>query len=171
MMSEMAQTPPRWRLIGLACAGTALLADQTHKLHMLYRANIIEGEVWPVTSFLDVVLVWNRGISYGLFQQNHETGRLILIGVTVVAIVALGVWLWRCGSRLLAAGLGLIIGGAIGNAIDRVAYGAVADFFHLHWGSFSWYVFNVADCAIVAGAALILYDGVASKPSAASQSP
>jgi len=104
------------------------------------------------------MVVWNRGISYGLFQQHTEIGRWILTLISVAAAVALSVWIRRTASWWLAASLALIIGGALGNAIDRVAYGAVFDFIHFHVGSFSWYVFNVADAAIVAGVIGLLYD-------------
>ena len=105
-------------------------------------------------------MVWNRGISYGLFQQGTDLGRWALIGVSVVACVAMAIWLARAANRLLAVSLGLILGGAAGNVVDRAAFGAVFDFVHLHAGSFSWYVFNVADAAIVAGVAGLVYDAL-----------
>jgi signal peptidase II len=104
--------------------------------------------------------VWNRGISYGLFQQETEVGRWALLAISLAAAVGLSVWMARAGSRLLAASLGLIVGGAVGNAIDRIAYGAVFDFVHFHVGSFSWYVFNIADAAIVAGVMGLVYDAL-----------
>ncbi len=96
------------------------------------------------------------GISYGLFQQETETGRWILTGVKLVASVILFFWLKRAENRIEAIGIGLIIGGAIGNAIDRIWHGAVFDFVHFHVGDFSWYVFNVADAAIVIGVILMV---------------
>jgi signal peptidase II len=109
-----------------------------------------------VLPFLDLVMVWNRGISYGLFQQDGLVGRLILLAISVAACVFLVFWLKRDVTRLEAWALGLILGGAAGNAVDRLAYGAVADFVLLHAGSFEWYVFNIADAAIVVGVALLL---------------
>jgi signal peptidase II len=108
------------------------------------------------------VLTWNTGISYGLFPQEGPVGQWALLAVKVIAAVLLWIWLARASSRLTAVALGLIIGGAIGNAIDRLAYGAVADFvlFHVTTGSFNfrWYVFNLADVAIVLGVAGLLYE-------------
>jgi len=114
--------------------------------------------------FLDLVLTWNTGISYGLFPQEGPVGQWVLLAVKALAVALLWIWLARVSSRLTALALGLIIGGALGNAIDRLAYGAVADFvlFHLTTGGFSfkWYVFNVADAAIVAGVLGLLYESL-----------
>ncbi|HEX2727141.1 MAG TPA: signal peptidase II, partial [Beijerinckiaceae bacterium] len=104
--------------------------------------------------------VWNRGISYGLFQQHTEIGRWVLLGISIAAAVGLSLWMARTPSRFLAVSLGLIVGGAVGNAIDRLAYGAVFDFVHFHIGQFSWYVFNIADAAIVAGVIGLIYDSL-----------
>jgi signal peptidase II len=103
----------------------------------------------------DLTLTWNRGISYGMFRSDTQ-GILVAVGLALSLIL----WLWaaRTGKRLTAAALGLVIGGALSNALDRVIYGAVADFFHFHVGNFSWYVFNPADVSIVAGGALLLYE-------------
>jgi len=117
-----------------------------------------------LTPFLDLVLTWNPGISYGLFRQEGPLGQWLLLGLKAIAVILLWIWLARAGTRLTALSLGLIIGGAVGNAIDRFAYGAVADFvlFHITTASFrfDWYVFNVADVAIVAGVIGLLYETV-----------
>jgi signal peptidase II len=152
-----------WRT-GLVTALLVLAADQASKLWLLFVYELGQKGVVPITPFLDLVLTWNYGISYGLFQQDGA-GRWLIIGIAVVAVVALGIWLWRAETRLTALALGLIIGGAIGNnGIDRIAYGAVADFVHFHITTgtfrFSWYVFNVADAAIVAGVVGLLYESV-----------
>lgn len=143
-------------MLALLCAGT----DQAVKLWFLYGFDL--GAVGPVRVLpvLDFVLVWNPGISYGLFQQGSDLGRWLLAGLTIVATIALWVWSARAGSRLLVLALALIIGGAIGNGIDRVVHGAVVDFVHFHVGTFSWYVFNLADVWIVAGVAGLLYDSI-----------
>ncbi|GMA78915.1 hypothetical protein GCM10025880_53320 [Methylorubrum aminovorans] len=99
-------------------------------------------------------------MSYGLFQQEGGLGRWLLVGISLAAAIGLSVWMVRAGSRLLAVALGLIVGGALGNAIDRAAYGAVFDFVHLHAGTWSWYVFNVADAAIVAGVVGLILDSL-----------
>jgi signal peptidase II len=144
--------------LGFALAALTLAADQATKLYTLFVFDLPVREPVRLAPFLDLMVVWNRGISYGLFQQHTEIGRWALTLLSAAAAVALSVWIRRTASRWLAASLGLIVGGAIGNAIDRVAYGAVFDFIHFHVGSFSWYVFNVADAAIVAGVAGLLYD-------------
>lgn len=113
------------------------------------------GEVVRVTDFFDYVLVWNTGISYGLLDSLPVWGLGL---VMLVAIVALSVWWWRADSTLIRMGLALCIGGALSNALDRLLYGAVADFFHLHWGAWSFYIFNLADVAITLGVLLLLAD-------------
>jgi signal peptidase II len=143
---------------GVVTAVITLVLDQITKLYTLFVFDLPVREPVRLTPFLDFIVVWNRGISYGLFQQHTEAGRWILVAVSLAAALALSVWIRRTEGRLLAACLGLIVGGAVGNAIDRVAYGAVFDFIHFHIGSFSWYVFNVADAAIVAGVFGLIYD-------------
>jgi signal peptidase II len=114
--------------------------------------------------FLDFVLTRNTGISYGLFQTQGPVGPWVLLGLKAAAVVLLWVWLARAKDRLTALALGLIIGGAVGNAIDRLAYGWVADFVFFHVSGanwrFNWYVFNLADVAIVAGVIGLLYESV-----------
>jgi len=146
--------------LGLAVAAVICVLDQIHKLWMLDTFDIAARQPVELTPFLEMVLVWNRGISYGLFQQDTDLGQWFLVAFKVVAVIVLMIWLARTQTRLGACAIGLIIGGAIGNAIDRVAYGAVADFFHFHVGNFSWYVFNIADIGIVAGVALLLYEAL-----------
>lgn len=148
--------PGRFLRLGLTVAILLLLADQASKLWLIFGTNLRLTWPWHITPFLDFTVVWNRGISYGLFQQETEAGRWILTGIKLVAAVVLFFWLKRAENRLEAAGIGLIIGGAIGNAIDRIWHGAVFDFVHFHVGSFSWYVFNVADAAIVIGVVMMV---------------
>ncbi|MBI3673507.1 MAG: signal peptidase II [Rhizobiales bacterium] len=125
--------------------------DQSYKWWMLNAFAIAERQPVPVTSFFDLVLVWNTGVSYGLFR-THSQAPLILVSLAV----SLALWLWACRAKemLATAALAIIIGGALSNALDRAHYGAVADFFLFHLGSLSWYVFNFADVAIVAGVLL-----------------
>lgn len=146
--------------LGLAVAAFVLVLDQAHKAWMLYVFDIGAKGIVRVTPFFDLVLVWNRGVSYGLFPQESALGRLGLILFACAASLALVAWLAQVTTRLAAVSIGLIVGGAIGNAIDRVLYGAVADFFSFHAFGFDWYVFNIADVAIVAGVAGLLYDSV-----------
>jgi signal peptidase II len=150
--------------LGLAVAAVCAALDQALKLWLLFGYDLGSRGTVPLTPFLDLVLVWNTGISYGWFQQTSAAGQWGLLALKVVAVVLLCVWLARSTSRLAAVALGLIIGGAIGNAIDRLAYGAVADFvlFHITTATFSfkWYVFNLADATIVAGVFGLLYDSL-----------
>ncbi|BEV46367.1 signal peptidase II [Afipia carboxidovorans] len=149
---------------GLIAAASALILDQASKLWLLYVFDIGRRGMVRVTPFFDLVLAWNTGISYGWFQDTGSFGQTLLLMGKVVAVILLGVWMSRSQTRLAVIGLGLIIGGAIGNAIDRIAYGAVVDFalFHIAIGgkTYSWYVFNLADAAIVAGVAALLYDSL-----------
>jgi signal peptidase II len=149
---------------GFAMAIGTLILDQALKLWLLFVYDIRTNGSFVVAPFFDVVENWNRGISYGLFQQEGELGRFVLVGLKVAASILLWLWMARATTRWTAVCLGLIIGGAIGNAIDGMAYGAVFDFAHFHittasW-NFDWYVFNLADVAIVVGVAGLLYESL-----------
>jgi signal peptidase II len=146
--------------LGLGIAATALAADQASKAWMLYAYDIGTKGAVTVAPFFDLVLVWNRGVSYGLLPQDSDLGRWGLILFAFAAALALIVWLARVTSPLAAAAIGLIVGGALGNAIDRMLYGAVADFFSLHAFGYQWYIFNIADVAIVAGVIGLLYESL-----------
>lgn len=151
------------RDLGLASAAGALALDQGTKLALLYGFHFIElspSAHIPVLPFFDLVMVWNPGISYGLLPAHGLFGTTLLALFSLAAVGGLGWWLWHVGRRLLAVALGLIIGGAIGNLIDRLIYGRVADFFHFYVHGYDWYVFNVADCAITLGVAALLYDAL-----------
>lgn len=147
----------RW---GLVLAAATLAADQATKALMLHVVRIGERPPIRVAPFFELTLVWNRGISYGLFQQHEDWGRYGLVVLSVAAAIGLSVWLWRAGTWTVCLALGLLIGGALGNAIDRLVHGAVADFVLLYWIPWFPYVFNVGDSAIVAGVALLLYDSL-----------
>jgi signal peptidase II len=150
------------REIGLITAALALIADQGSKLFMLYGAGFAQmppGVAVPVLPFFNLVMVWNPGISYGLFPASGRIGTWVLIALSVAAIGVLSWLLWRASSRALSIGYGLIIGGALGNnLVDRVIYGKVADFFHFYGFGYDWYIFNIADVAITLGAIAIIYD-------------
>lgn len=147
--------------LGVAVAVAVLVADQALKLWLVFVFDLAARGNVPLGPFIDLVLIWNTGISYGLFRQQGAFGQWLLLAIEVAAVALLWAWLARAGSRLTAVALGLIIGGAIGNGIDRLAYGAVADFvlFHITTATwrFNWYVFNLADVAIVVGVAGLLY--------------
>jgi signal peptidase II len=128
---------------------------------MLYGAGFAQmppGAFVPVLPFFNLVMVWNPGISYGLFPASSFTGTAVLVVVDIVAVAGLTWWLWGSTSRALTAGFGLIIGGALGNLIDRLIYRKVADFFHFYGFGYDWYVFNIADVAIVFGVAALVYE-------------
>lgn len=146
------------RRLGLLTVAVIFIADQASKLWLLFGLGLAENGPYAVTPFMNIVLAWNRGISYGLFQQSTDIGRWGLVILSFVAAIWLWRWMWRETRRLTVLSLALIIGGALGNGVDRAVYGAVVDFVHLHYGSFSWYIFNIADAAIVVGVAGLLYE-------------
>ena len=143
--------------LALAIALIAFGIDQAHKWWMLDVYDIAGKSPVRVMPFFDLVMVWNRGVSYGLFTTHLQEA---LVAMSLLIVLILWVWACRTSSTMTAAALGLVIGGALGNALDRLARGAVADFFHFHYQSFSWYVFNLADVASVAGVALLLYESL-----------
>jgi signal peptidase II len=143
--------------LGLLLAALTFAFDQLSKFWILRIINLDEGGPINITPFMDLVMAWNRGISYGLLETRAQE---TLIALSLVISAALVIWLARVKHPLQAGAIGIIIGGAVGNALDRILHGAVADFVLLHWGNWNWYVFNVADIAIVAGVALLLYDSL-----------
>jgi len=148
---------------GLAIAALTCMLDQASKLYLVFVVDLANHPL-RLGPFLDFVLTRNTGISYGLFQTEGPLGQWLLLGFKAIAVVLLWIWLSRSRSRLTALSLGLIIGGAIGNAIDRLAYGWVADFVFFHVSGanwrFNWYVFNLADVAIFAGVIGLLYESL-----------
>ena len=174
---------------GLVVAVLAAAVDQAVKLWLLFVVDLGARGMVTLTPFFDLVLTWNTGISYGLFRQEGPLGQWALLALKAIAVILLWIWLSRAASRLTAVSLALIIGGAIGNAIDRFAYGAVLDFalFQVstaglvdpgwvpdgvwswipgYWvlvdgvWFYRWYVFNLADVAIVAGVIGLLYETI-----------
>ena len=148
---------------GVIAAVAVLALDQASKLWLLFVLDIVQrGGKVEVTPFFDLVLAWNVGISFGWFQNDSPLAQIILTSIKAVAVIVLAIWMAWSRTLIATVALGLIIGGAIGNAIDRFAYGAVFDFalFHIRLGekTYNWYVFNLADVAIVAGVAALLYD-------------
>jgi signal peptidase II len=147
--------------LGLLIAALVFAIDQLSKWWVLKVVNLDEREPIQITPFLDLAMAWNRGVSYGLLA-THMQGVLVALSLAITGMLVL--WLAKADKPLSAASYGLLIGGALGNALDRLLHGAVADFVHLHWGSWSWYIFNVADIAIVAGVAVLLYDALLGRP-------
>ena len=142
--------------LGLVIAGTVVVLDQLTKWAILSWLE----RVIALTPFFNLVVVWNRGVSFGMFDSDGALAPWLLSGLAVAVVVALLVWLRRVEHPLPGAGLGLIIGGAVGNVIDRVRFGAVIDFLDVHALGWHWPAFNVADGAICIGAALLLVDGL-----------
>jgi signal peptidase II len=149
---------------GVIVAGIACVLDQASKLYLLFVLDLANHPL-RLGPFFDFVLTRNTGISYGLFQTQGPVGQSVLLGFKALAVLLLWLWLARSKDRLTALSLGLIIGGAVGNAIDRLAYGWVVDFVFFHVSTpnwrFNWYVFNLADVAIVAGVVGLLYESLA----------
>jgi signal peptidase II len=156
---------------GATVAALTFLADQLNKWWLLSVYDIAARGRVAVLPFLDLIYVKNQGISYGLLTQDGVLGQWLLTGFALLCSLALTVWLARSDtSRVLAVGLGLIIGGALGNALDRALAGGVHDFYSLHAFGFYWYVFNIADAAIVAGVAGLLYDSLTTSRNGAAKS-
>jgi signal peptidase II len=147
-----------------------LALDQASKLWLLFVFDIAHRGTVRITPFFDLVLAWNVGVSFGWFQNDGLVAQTILMLVKAAAVIVLAIWMARSKTLTATLALGLIIGGAIGNAIDRFAHGAVVDFalFHvqLAGNTYNWYVFNLADVAIVAGVAALLYDSFMGVPAA-----
>jgi signal peptidase II len=140
-------------ILGIAIAAVILFTDQVSKEWLISLLHESGGPV-ELTGFFNLVMVWNRGVSFGMFAGADA--RILLVMLNFAISVGLMVWLWRAEGKLLPAALGLVIGGAIGNAIDRMRFGAVADFFDFHFLGYHWPAFNIADCAIVVGVILLL---------------
>ncbi|MCB1503731.1 MAG: signal peptidase II [Hyphomicrobiaceae bacterium] len=159
----------RWSRIALIMALVTLAADQAHKWWMIEVYDLPSKGRVAVTPFWDWVFALNKGISYSMFSLDSQQGQILLSLFAVAASLAMWIWQVRAGTGwLMAASLGLIIGGAIGNAIDRIRVGGVIDYVSLHAFGYYWYVFNIADVAIVAGVVGLLYDSIIASRNAAS---
>ena len=151
---------------GIIVALITFAVDQGFKHVLLEGFDFANQAPLRLLPFLDITLAWNKGVSYSLFTANSDVERYALLGVYAVATLAFIIWMLRAKRLVTTLALGFLIGGASGNALDRVIYGAVADFFHIHFGGFTPFgVFNLADMAIVAGVALLLYESVFVKDS------
>ena len=147
----------RW---GLLAAALVFVADQASKWWVLNVLHLPELGSVPLAPVLNLTMVWNQGVTFGLFHQDSAAGPWLLAGVALAVVVALTLWMRRAERALVACALGAIAGGAVGNVVDRIRFGAVVDFIHAHAFGWSWYVFNVADAAIVCGVAALLLDGL-----------
>lgn len=154
--------PFRRRALGFSVAALALAADQASKLWAIGLLDRPESPSYDLLPVLTLTMSWNRGIAYTMLRSDGPTGPYVFAALALLASVLLGLWLWRAHNRVAAAGFGLLIGGALGNALDRLRHGAVADFLYFHTpislGPLSNYVFNLADAAIFVGVLLLVYD-------------
>lgn len=142
---------------GIGLSLLVIAGDQVSK--ELAMATLLYGGVTYVPGFVDLTLIFNMGAAFGMFAKASESWRLFfLTSVSVVASVGILYLLYREKITLAAIALGLLLGGAVGNLIDRVRFGKVVDFIHLHWHDISWPVFNLADSAITVGVILLLWE-------------
>lgn len=145
---------------GLGLAALIMGADQATKW-IAYQAYLEEPRTIAITGFFNIVLlVWNRGVSFGLFSDGSPVTKYILIVLALAISAVLVIWLRRNDRRLTAAAIGLVLGGALSNVSDRLVHGAVVDFLDFHVAGYHWPAFNVADSAISIGVVLILIDGL-----------
>lgn len=144
---------------GLIAALVVLAADQASKYWILHVLDLPTQHEVVLLPVLSLTLVWNHGVTFGLLNGLGAWSHFALAGVAMLVVAALGFWLRRADNAIAALSIGAIAGGAVGNVIDRLRYGAVVDFIHAHIGDWSWYVFNVADAAIVCGVAALILEG------------
>ena len=154
-------------LLGCVAATVVLAADQGSKWWILNGLKLQDLGTVAILPVLNFTMVWNHVVTFGLLGGLGAASALILAAVALAVVAALFVWLRKAESRLVAVALGAIAGGAVGNVVDRLRFGAVVDFLHAHAFGYSWYVFNVADAAIVCGVAALVLDSVRAKPAAA----
>ena len=145
---------------GAVMALAILIADQASKWWVLEVFDLPSKVSVAVLPVLNLTMVWNRGITFGLLSSDSTLASAMLAAVALGVVVALGLWLRRAERLAVALALGAVAGGAIGNVIDRLRYGAVVDFIHAHAWGWSWYVFNIADAAIVCGVGVLLLDSI-----------
>ena len=152
-------TIPRLAQMGGLIAVISLIADQATKWWIL-EGIMQPPRVIPMTPFFNLVLTWNNGVSFGLFNNNNELNALILSVLAIAIVIFLILWLRKAENKRMAIGLGLIIGGALGNVIDRGIHGAVVDFLDFYVNSYHWPAFNVADSCITIGAVILIFDSL-----------
>ncbi|MDE0779736.1 MAG: signal peptidase II [Alphaproteobacteria bacterium] len=146
---------PRWAILFI---GALIVVDQSVK-HLILSMVFDPPRIIEVSSFFNLVPVWNSGVSFGLFGDS-ESSRWILVGLALAIVIVLLVWMVRAGGGMVVFALTLVVGGALGNVVDRIVYGAVIDFVDIHGFGFHWPAFNVADTTIVVGTALLFYDSL-----------
>lgn len=167
-MAAIASTRGRFGL-GLTIAFVAFVLDQASKMAILASFRPPGMEETPffspdrvtVLPVLDFVLTWNRGVSFGMGNNGGTYNVAIFTALALVIGAGLVRWMARAGQRWVLVALGLVLGGAVGNVLDRLRFGAVVDFLYVHVGAFNWWpIFNIADCAVCVGAAILVFDSL-----------
>ncbi|MDD3288562.1 MAG: signal peptidase II [Alphaproteobacteria bacterium] len=153
----------RYIRIGAYLAAIVVLVDQFSKWWIVERV-MVPPQVVEINPLLNFALSWNRGVTFGLLNQGSPWAQYVFTGLAAVILCMLASWLWKTTSTLIAMALALVMGGAVGNVIDRLRFGAVVDFIDFHIADYHWYVFNLADSAIVCGVGLLLIDHLVNKP-------
>jgi lipoprotein signal peptidase len=148
------------RIAGFGLAAVVLAADQCSKYWVLHGLHLQDGHFLVLLPVLSFVLVWNRGVTFGLFNGPGAFNWIILALLALAVVTALGSWLWRTDNLFKMLAIGAIMGGAVGNVIDRLRFGAVVDFIQAHLGAYSFYVFNVGDSAIVCGVIALMAESL-----------
>lgn len=150
----------RTLLLALVAAIVVVVLDQASKQWILQVFVDKPGRVVPVTGFFNLTLIFNHGVSFGILNDSGPLNALLFTALAAVIVAGLLAWLWRTGGTLLPLAIGMVIGGAIGNVVDRLARGAVTDFLDFHLAEWHWFVFNLADAAICIGVGLMVIDSL-----------
>jgi lipoprotein signal peptidase len=148
------------RPAGFLLGAAVLLADQASKYWVLHGAGLTDGHFLVLLPVLNFVLVWNPGVTFGMLTNLGGIGWALLAAVAVAVVAGLAIWLWRSDQMIKSLAIGAIMGGAAGNVIDRLRFGAVVDFIQAHLGAYSFYVFNVGDSAIVCGVGVLMLESL-----------
>ena len=161
--------------LGLAVAALLFAADQASKWWILHSLRLPEVRNVPLLEVgpfgLDLSMVWNRGVTFGLLSGAGPWNHLILALLAASIAVFLLRWLAKAETRTVAVALGAVIGGAVGNVVDRLRFGAVVDFVDAYAWGWHWYVFNIADAGIVCGVAVLIADALFRRAPEAKQAP
>jgi signal peptidase II len=155
--------------LGLLLAAVVAILDQLTKWLIIEKVMRPEG-VWEtpfytptrieIGPYLEIVMAWNRGVSFGIFSNDGMWNVVLLSGMSLLIVTLLVVWMRRAPEPMVRLALGLVVGGALGNVVDRIRFGAVADFIYLHWNEHYWPAFNLADSAITVGACVLVLDSL-----------
>jgi signal peptidase II len=148
------------QLAGFALAAAVLAADQASKYWVLHGLHLQDGHFLAVLPVLNFVLVWNRGVTFGMFNGAGAFNWIVLALIALAVVTFLGIWLSRTEKMFNILAIGAIMGGAVGNVIDRLRFGAVVDFIQAHLGVYAFYVFNVGDSAIVCGVIALMAESL-----------